>query len=85
MNVCVCIYMSVRMCVCARSVMFNSLQTPGLKPTRLLCPWDFPGRILEWVAVSFSRGSFQPQHQTHISFISCIGERILYQLCHLGS
>jgi len=23
-------------------------------PTRLLCPWDSP-RILEWVAISFSR------------------------------
>ena len=26
------------------SVMFLSLQPPGLEPTRLLCPWDFPGR-----------------------------------------
>ena len=24
------------------------------QPTRLLCPWDSPGRILEWVAISFS-------------------------------
>ena len=23
--------------------MFNSLQPRGLKPTRLLCPWNFPG------------------------------------------
>ena len=23
----------------------------------LLCPWDFPGRVLECVAISFSRGS----------------------------
>ena len=26
------------------SVVFNSLQPHGLKPTRLLCPWDFPGK-----------------------------------------
>ena len=26
-------------------------------PPRLLCPGDFPARILEWVAISFSRGS----------------------------
>ena len=26
------------------SVVFLSLQPPGLEPTRLLCPWDFPGR-----------------------------------------
>ena len=26
------------------SVMSNSLQSHGLRPTRLLCPWDFPGK-----------------------------------------
>ena len=26
------------------SVMFDSLQTLGLQPTRLLYPWDFPGK-----------------------------------------
>ena len=28
--------------------------------------------ILEWVAISFSRGSSQPKNQTHFSCISCI-------------
>ena len=28
----------------SRSVMSNSLQSHGLQPTRLLCPWDFPGK-----------------------------------------
>ena len=32
-------------------------------------------RVLEWVAVSFSRVSFWPRDQTHVS---CIGRRILY-------
>ena len=32
-------------------------------------------RILEWVAISFSRGSFQLRDQTHIS---CISRQILY-------
>ena len=27
-------------------------------PTRLLCPWYSPARILEWLAIPFSRGSF---------------------------
>ena len=27
----------------------------------ILCPWDFPGKILEWVAISLSRGSSQPR------------------------
>ena len=26
------------------SVMSDSLQPHGLYPTRLLCPWDFPGK-----------------------------------------
>ena len=35
-------------------------------------------RILEWVAISFSRGSSQPRDQTHISQVSYIGRRVLY-------
>ena len=36
-------------------------------------------RILEWVSISFSRGSFWPRNWTCISCVSCIGRRIL---CH---
>ena len=43
--------------------------------TRLLCPWDFQARTLEWVAISFSRGSSRPRDQT---CVSCTGGRILY-------
>ena len=32
-------------------------------------------QILEWVAISYSRGSFQPRDRT---CISCIGRQILY-------
>ena len=35
-------------------------------------------RILEWVAISFSRGSYQPRGQTRISCVSCLGRQILY-------
>ena len=42
------------------------------QPTRLLCPWDSPGWILEWVAKPSSRGLSQPRDWTHISYISCI-------------
>ena len=40
-------------------VVSDSLQP--LQPARLLCPWDFLARILEWVAIPFSRGSFLPR------------------------
>ena len=36
----------------------------------------FQAIVLEWVAISFSRGSAQPRDQTCISPISCIGRWI---------
>ena len=38
----------------------------------------FQARILEWVVVFFSRESSQPRGQTQVSYVSCIGRRILY-------
>ena len=35
-------------------------------------------RILEWVAISYSRGSSQPKDQIFISYVSCIGRQVLY-------
>ena len=35
-------------------------------------------RILEWVAISSSRGSSRPRDQTCISCVSCIGRQVLY-------
>ena len=42
-------------------------------------------RILEWVAMPSSRGSSQPRGRTCVSYIFCMGRRVLYPLCHLGS
>ena len=39
-------------------------------------------RILEWVAILFSRGSFWTKGWT---WVSCIGRQILYSLSHLES
>ena len=41
-------------------------------------------KILEWVAISYSRGSSQPRDPTHVSCISCIGRHSL-PLCHLDT
>ena len=35
------------LCVCACSVVSNSLWPYELQPSRLLCPWDFPGKSPE--------------------------------------
>ena len=32
---------------------------------------DSPARILEWVAMSSSRGSSRPRDRTHVSYVSC--------------
>ena len=56
----------------AYSVLSHSSQPHGLQPTRLLCPWVLRARILERVAISFSRESSWPMNWTHIPSISCI-------------
>ena len=38
----------------------------------------FQGRILECVAIPYSRGSSQPRDWIHVSCISCAGRQILY-------
>ena len=35
-------------------------------------------RILEWVDISYSRGSPQPRDLTCVSYVSCLRRRILY-------
>ena len=42
-------------------------------------------RILEWVAMPFSRGSSRPRDQTHIFYVSCIVRRVLYHWDYLES
>ena len=54
------------------SVVFTSWWCCGLQAARLLCPWDSPGKILEWVAMPSSRGSSRLRAQTRVSCVSCI-------------
>ena len=41
-------------------------------------------RIVEWVAISSSRGSFWPWDRAYVSCVSCIGRWVLCHWCHLG-
>ena len=66
----------------ACSVVSNSLWPLGLKVAcQALLSMGFSSahtiwaRILEWVAISFSKGSLGPRDRTHIS---CIGRQIIY-------
>ena len=66
----------------SRSVMSTSLRPHGLQPTRLLCPWDFPGKSTG-VGVPFpSRGIF-PTQGWNSGLLHC--RQTLYPLSHQGS
>ena len=55
-------------CVCvSHSVVPNSLQLHDLKPTRLLCPWNSPGKN---TGVGCHFLSSQPRDQTRVSCIA---------------
>ena len=58
-------------------VLCDSLWPHRLWPTRLLCPRIFQTRILEWVAISYSRASSQLRDWTCISCASCVDRCIL--------
>ena len=60
------------------SLVLNSLWPHGLQPTRLFCPWDFPGKNTGVCCHFLSRGSSQARDQTHISCVSCTGRQIIY-------
>ena len=78
-NVCVC----VCVCVCVTcSVVSNSLRPHGLKPTRLLCPWDFPGKNPGVGCHSLLQGIF-PTQGLNPGVLDC--RQILYCLRHQGN
>ena len=68
------------MCTCAcvlshfsRALLFATPWTVALQVRGIL-----QGRILEWVAIPFSRGSSQPKDPTRVSYVTYIGRRVLY-------
>ena len=69
----------VRVCVCSVIQLCLTLCDPVHHSPPISSVYGiFQARILEWVAISFSRGSFQPRDWTHISWVSSIGRQILY-------
>ena len=74
---CVCVH------VCSRSVVSNSFATTvGYSQPGSSVPGILQARILEWVAISSSRGSPSPRDQTHVS---CIGRWILHHCVTWGA
>ena len=60
----------------SRSAVSNSLPLDRVQPTSSSVCGISQGRVLEWVATSFSRGSSRPQGGTQVT---CICGQILYQ------
>ena len=61
--------------------MLDSLRPQGLKPTRLLCPWDFPGKDTEVGCHFLFQGIF-PTQGSNPSLLHC--RQILYRLSYKG-
>ena len=64
------------------SVMPDSLQPHGLQPTRILCPWDFPGKD-SGVGCHFLLQGIFPTQGLNPGLLHC--REILYQLSYKGS
>ena len=76
---------TARVCVCACSVMSDSCDLidcglPGSSVHGII-----QARMLECIAISFSRGSSWPRDWTHVSYVSCTGRQVLYHWRHQGS
>ena len=78
--VCACVRVCVRVCVCVYLVAQSRLtlcDSMDCNPPGFSFYEIFPARILEWVAITSSRGFSQLRVWTHFSCISCIGRWIL--------
>ena len=62
--------------------MLNSLWPHGLQPTRLLCPWDFPGKDTG-VGCHFLLLVIFPTQGLNLGLLHC--RQILYWLSYKGS
>ena len=66
----------------SRSVVPDSLPSHGLQPTRLLCPWDFPGKDTG-VGCHFLLQGIFPTQGSNPGLLYC--RQILYQLSYKES
>ena len=81
-TVCVCVCVCTRTRACVHTKLLQSCPTlcnpmdcspPGFSVHGIL-----QARILEWVAMAFSRGSSWPRDWTCITYISFLGRQVLY-------
>ena len=63
------------------SVTSDSLRPHGLQPARLLCPWNLPARILEWLPLPPPGESSRPRDGTRLSCTVATPRLIARALC----
>ena len=86
------VYLSTHPSITLRacSVVSDSLPPQGLQPTRLLQPWDFPGKNTGVNCCFLLQGVFPTQGLTCIPCASCVGRQILHHcatsitICYLS-
>ena len=69
MNMCVCVFAQASPALC---------DPMDCSPPSSSVHGIFQARILEWVAIFFSKGTSRPRHQIHVSWVAYIGRQILY-------
>ena len=62
--------MCVRECMLSHSVVSDFFDPMGCSPPSSSVHGILQARILEWIAISFSRGSSRPRDQTQVSHIA---------------
>ena len=65
-------------CSCVRSVVSDSVTSKTAAHQSSLSLEFIQAMIVEWVAISYSRGSSWPRDQIWVSWGSCIGRLVLY-------
>ena len=68
---CVCVCVCVQLCPALCN--HKDCSPSGSSVHRI-----FQARVLEWVAISFSKESSRPRVPTHIFWVSCVGRQVLY-------
>ena len=81
----ICLWLLISMflpcliCVCSVAQLCPILWwLHGLQPTRLLSPWNFPGKKTGVGWHFLLRECSSPRDWTHVYFVSCSGRRLLY-------
>jgi len=80
--VCVCVWVCGCVCVLSCSVVSASSWPHGLEPTRLLCPWNSPGKNTGEGCHSLPQGIFLTQ-RLNLGLLH--HRQILYHLSYQGS